>query len=100
MALSIFPLQVHTVRYEDMVDDLEGEMRPLLDFLGLEWDERVLDHQKTATERGYIRTPSYAQVTEKIYKRASGRWTRYRKHMEGVLPILAPWVEEFGYTLD
>lgn len=99
-ARSIFPLQVHTVRYEDMVDDLEGEMRPLLDFLGLEWDERVLDHQKTATERGYIRTPSYAQVTEKIYKRASGRWTRYRKHMEGVLPILAPWVEEFGYTLD
>jgi len=96
----IFPLKVHTVRYEDMVDDLEGEMRPLLDFLGLEWDDRVLDHQKTATERGYIRTPSYHQVTEKIYKRASGRWTRYRKHMEGVLPILAPWVEEFGYTLD
>jgi len=96
----IFPLKVHTVRYEDMVDDLEGEMRPLIDFLGLDWDERLLDHQKTATERGYIRTPSYHQVTEKIYRRASGRWTRYRKHMEGVLPILAPWVEEFGYTLD
>jgi tetratricopeptide (TPR) repeat protein len=96
----IFPLKVHTVRYEDMVDDLESELRPLLDFLGLEWDDRVLDHQKTATQRGYIRTPSYHQVTEKIYARASGRWTRYRKHIEAALPILTPWVEEFGYTLD
>ncbi|HET9334972.1 MAG TPA: sulfotransferase, partial [Sphingomicrobium sp.] len=93
----IFPLRVHTVRYEDMVDDLEGEMRPLLEFLGLPWDERVLEHQKTALDRGYIRTPSYAQVTEGIYKRASGRWERYRKHLEPILPILAPWVERFGY---
>lgn len=93
----IFPLNVHTVRYEDMVDDLEGEMRPLLDFLGLPWDSQVLEHQKTARDRGYIRTPSYAQVTEGIYSRASGRWERYRKHMEPVLPVLAPWAERFGY---
>jgi tetratricopeptide (TPR) repeat protein len=96
----IFPLRVHTIRYEDMVEDLEGELRPLLDFLGLEWDERILDHRRTASERGYIRTPSYAQVTEQIYSRASGRWMRYRKHMEDVLPILEPWVEKFGYSLD
>ena len=99
-ARQIFPLRVHEIRYEDIVEDVEGQMRPLIDFLGLPWDDRILDHQTTAVERGYIRTPSYAQVTEKIYRRASGRWTRYRKHMEPVLPILAPWVEEFGYSLD
>jgi hypothetical protein len=93
----IFPLKVHTVRYEDLVVDVEGEMRPLLDYLDLSWDERVLDHQRTATDRGLIRTPSYAQVTEKIYSRSSGRWERYRKHLEPILPILAPWVERFGY---
>jgi tetratricopeptide (TPR) repeat protein len=96
----IFPLRVHEIRYEDLVEDMEGEMRPLLAFLGLPWDDKVLDHQSTAVSRGYIRTPSYAQVTEKIYRRASGRWTRYRKHMEPVLPILEPWVKEFGYSLD
>lgn len=93
----IFPLKVHTVRYEDLVADVEGEMRPLLEYLGLPWDERMLDHQRTATERGLIRTPSYAQVTEKIYSRSSGRWLRYRQHLEPVLPILAPWIERFGY---
>lgn len=93
----IFPLRVHTIRYEDMVEDLEGELRPLLEFLDLPWDERMLEHQKTAAARGLIRTPSYAQVTEGIYKRASGRWERYREHLEPILPILAPWVERFGY---
>lgn len=96
----LFGLDVHTVRYEDLVEDVEGQMRPLLDWLGLPWDPNVLEHRKTAQERGYIRTPSYAQVTEQVYTRASGRWTRYRPQLEPVLPILAPWVERFGYSLD
>jgi tetratricopeptide (TPR) repeat protein len=96
----LFGLNVHTVRYEDLVEDVEGQMRPLLDWLGLPWDPKVLDHQKTAAARGYIRTPSYAQVTEKVYTRASGRWARYRPYLEPVIPILAPWVERYGYRLD
>ena len=97
-AREILPLDVHTVRYEDMVQDLEGELRPLIAFLGLEWDDALLNHQKTARDRGYIRTPSYAQVTEKVYTRSSGRWEAYAKHMEPIFPILAPWVEKFGYA--
>lgn len=96
----VLPLNVHMLRYEDMVEDVESEMRPLFDFLGLEWQDSVLDHQKTAKERGYIRTPSYAQVTQKIYSSASGRWQRYRQYMNEVLPILAPWAERYGYALD
>jgi hypothetical protein len=69
----------------------------LIDFLGLPWDEAVLDHQKSAVERGRIGTPSYSQVTEKLYTRASERWRRYREQMRDVLPILAPWADRFGY---
>lgn len=98
-ARAVMPLDVHTVRYEDMVLDLEAELRPLIAFLGLEWDDALLNHQKTAKDRGYIRTPSYAQVTEGVYTRSSGRWEAYRAHMEPVLPILAPWIEKFGYEL-
>lgn len=96
----VLPLNVHMLRYEDMVADVESEMRSLFDFLGLEWQASVLDHQKTAKERGYIRTPSYAQVTEKIYSSASGRWQRYRQYMNEVLPILRPWADRFGYSVD
>ncbi len=91
------PLKVHTVRYEDLIEDLEGELRPLLDFLELDWDDRLLDYQRTAHERGYIRTPSYSQVTEGLYRRSSGRWEHYRQHMGKAIEILAPWAIRFGY---
>lgn len=96
----VLPLDTHMLRYEAMVEDVETEVRPLFDFLGLEWQSEVLDHQKTARDRGFIRTPSYAQVTEKIYTSASGRWARYRSYMSGILPILAPWADRFGYSID
>jgi hypothetical protein len=38
-------------------------------------------------------------VTQPIYRNAVNRWIRYRKHLEPVLPVLAPWVERLGYTL-
>jgi tetratricopeptide (TPR) repeat protein len=96
----VLPLNTHMLRYEAMVDDVEAAVRPLFEFLGLPWENQVLDHQKTAKDRGYIRTPSYAQVTEKIYSSASGRWQRYRSQMTEVLPILEPWIDRFGYKLD
>jgi len=98
-ARELLPLKVHSIRYERMVEDLEGEMRPLLAFLGLDWDPKVLDNQAAAGARSYIRTASYAQVAEPIYARAAGRWQRYRDQLAPVLPILAPWAERLGYGL-
>lgn len=96
---ALFDLPVHTIVYEQLVEDVGAEVRPLFDFLGLDWHEEALDHQRTAKARGLITTASYSQVTEPIYKRAAGRWTRYRTHLEPILPVLAPWVEKFGYSL-
>ena len=50
--------------------------------------------------RGRIKTASYAQVVEPIYNRSAGRWRNYRKHLEPIFPVLRPWVEKFGYSLD
>jgi tetratricopeptide (TPR) repeat protein len=98
-AESLLPLRVHRIRYERMVEDLEAEMRPLLGFLGLQWDPKVLDNRAAAAKRDHIRTASYSQVTEPIYRRSVGRWQRYRRHMAPILPILAPWAERMGYSL-
>jgi Flp pilus assembly protein TadD len=91
------PLNVQTVRYEDVIVDLEREARAVLDFVGLPWDAAVLDHSRTARQRGLINTPSYSQVVQPIYREASGRWERYRSEMAAVLPILAPWALRLGY---
>lgn len=96
---ALFDLPVHTIVYEQLIEHVGAEVRPLFDFLGLEWHADALDHQRTARARGLITTASYSQVTEPIYKRAAGRWTRYRTHLDPILPVLAPWVEKFGYSL-
>ncbi|MET0377250.1 MAG: sulfotransferase, partial [Rhizorhabdus sp.] len=93
------PIDVCRIRYEHMVEDLEGEMRRLLTFLDIPWDDKVLDNRGSAAKREHIRTASYSQVTEPIYTRSAGRWERYRTHMESILPILRPWAEKMGYAI-
>ena len=94
---AVLPLDVHRLVYEDLVVDPEGSLRPLVDFLGLEWRGELLDHRATAKARGVISTPSYDQVVQPINTRASGRWRRYRKQLEPVLPVLLSWAERLGY---
>ena len=98
-ARELFDLPVHTVVYENVVEDQERELRALLAFLGIEWNDAVLDHQATARNRGRIKTASYAQVGQALYSQSAGRWTNFRKHLEPILPVLEPWVARFGYTL-
>jgi tetratricopeptide (TPR) repeat protein len=98
-ARELLGLPVHALRYEDVVGNQEKELRSLLEFVGLEWSDAVLDHQATARNRGRIKTASYAQVGQPIYSQSAGRWTNFRKHLEPVLPVLEPWVRKFGYSL-
>ncbi len=92
-------LDVVEVRYEHLISDLRGEVQPVLDFLGLEWNDAQADPAAHARARGTIRTPSYAQVTQPIYSSAADRWRRYQKHLSGDLPVLEKHIRHFGYDL-
>ena len=98
-ARAAMPLNVLPIRYERILADREAELRAAIEFIGLPWDAAMLDHEGTAMARGNVRTASYSQVTEPIYDRAKGRWTRYREHLEPMIPILEPWVDRMGYAL-
>lgn len=90
------PDNIHEIRYEDVVCNLKVESIKLLQFLGLEWECGLERYYESAKGR-YIRTPSYDQVTKPIYHDAIGRWKNYECHLEGIKPILQPFVKEFGY---
>lgn len=63
-----------TIRYEDIVGDLPGVARTLIDFVGLPWDDRCLrPHEANRPDR----TLSVTQVRRPIYKSARGRAARY-----------------------
>lgn len=97
--LKRLPMRHHLLRYEDLVQAPEAELRRLLDFLGLPWSARVLEHADAARRRGRITTPSYHQVSKPLYQGARGRWRRYAKYLESYIPVLQPYIEAFGYDV-
>ncbi|MCB9954956.1 MAG: sulfotransferase [Caulobacterales bacterium] len=94
-----FPLAVHDVRYESLVEDLEGEARRFIPFLGLDWTPDVLDYRETAMKRTIL-TPSLRQVVQKPYATSIGKWRNYEKEMRSVLPILDKWAALLGYEVN
>lgn len=90
-------LDVHIMRYEDLVDDFSGEVAKMLEFVGVPWDDSVLAYNKNAAAKPRTNTPSYSQITEPIYKRATARWEKYRDYFEPYLEELKPYIEDLGY---
>jgi hypothetical protein len=91
---------VFVSRYEDLVADTPGQTRRIAAFLDLGEAEAMLDFAERARKKGFIKTPSYAQVIEPINNKAVGRWQHYRAYFEPVLPILQPMLDRWGYATD
>jgi len=92
-----YSLDIHRIRYEDLVLDFEENVTNLLTFLGLEWEEELINYQKTALAREKIKTPSHSQVIKPIYKTASYRWKNYEKYLNPFKRQLEPWLRDYGY---
>ena len=84
------------VRYEDTVGNLEREARRALEFLGLPWEEQVLNYRDRLKTK-VVGSPTYEAVSQPLYTRAIGRWKNYQEFLEPYLPILQPAVEAGGY---
>jgi tetratricopeptide (TPR) repeat protein len=92
----ILPLPVHRHRHEDLIEDFEGEVRAICDFMGIDWSPAMADFVATANQRD-IRTPSKDQVRRGLNRAGMGQWKRYERQMASVLPVLQPWVKAYGY---
>jgi hypothetical protein len=71
---TIMPDRVLRVRYEDLVDNAESEIRRMLDYCGLPFDERCLRFWET--DRAVL-TPSAEQVRKPIYRGALEQWKNF-----------------------
>ncbi|WP_165374802.1 tetratricopeptide repeat-containing sulfotransferase family protein [Sphingomonas montana] len=89
------PLACHEVRYDRLVTDFEATVRAVADFVGLEWTDAFLRFDRTAQARG-VRTASAGQVRRGLFD-GRGQWRRYADPLAPALPILAPWIERFGF---
>jgi len=90
-------LDYHTVRYEDLIEDLRATASAAIGYLGLEWDEGMATFHEHAKRRGHLNTPSHAQVTQPVYSHAVQRWKRYGAAMDEPARILEPSRIALGY---
>ncbi|WP_188109797.1 tetratricopeptide repeat-containing sulfotransferase family protein [Pseudohalioglobus sediminis] len=86
----VLPGRVLDVHYEDTVTDLEQQVRKILDYCELPFEDNCLRYYET--ERA-VKTASSEQVRQPIYTSALGLWQKYEKH-------LGEWQEVLGDVID
>ncbi len=62
------------VQYETLVEDQESTTRAMLEFCELDWDDRCLHFHQS---KRVVKTPSYDQVRQPMYKKSMARWRHY-----------------------
>lgn len=89
--------QVFEWKYEDAVHDFDSNVLKLGAFLELDDVKPLHDFSEHARRKGYIGTPSYAQVVQPVYSGSIGRWQRYREYFQPILSLLEPAMRHWGY---
>ena len=85
------PDRLIEVRYEKVVDDLDGEARRLVAFCGLPWDDACLDFHKT---QRVVTSASALQVRQPIFRSGLGRWRPFARHLGPLLEALGEGAED------
>ncbi|WP_170161520.1 tetratricopeptide repeat-containing sulfotransferase family protein [Desulfosoma caldarium] len=88
---AVLPIPMFEFRYEDLVEDLATWSRKLIEFVGLEWDESMMEFYKTQRA---VRTASVSQVRQPIYKTSKQKWRKYEAYMKPFFDNLNPKILE------
>jgi tetratricopeptide (TPR) repeat protein len=73
------------VQYEDLVNDLEGQARRIVEYCRLEWNARCLEFYKT---KRAVSTASLVQVRQPLFRTSIGRWRPYKEQLRPLLDAL------------
>ena len=87
----VLPGKVLEVRYEEVVADLEGQVRRILDHCGLPWEDGCLRFHET--ERA-VKSASSEQVRQPIYSTSVNTWRHYERHLGPLIEVLEPLLRE------
>jgi len=74
--------------YRALVEESEGEIRALLQHVGLDWEAACLTPEAAG---GAVKTASVLQVREQINRSGLGKWRAYEAHLEPLIDALGGW---------
>ena len=84
---AVLPGKVLRVNYEDVVADIEPQVRRILDYIGLPFEEACINFHQT--ERA-VRTASSEQVRQPIFKSGLDQWAHFAPYLDPLRAILGP----------
>ena len=93
---AVLPGRVHRVQYEEMVVDTEAQIRALLDYCELDFEQQCLRFYET--DRA-VRTPSSEQVRMPIYQEGLEQWRNFEAHLDPLKEALGAEVRQ-RYSID
>jgi tetratricopeptide (TPR) repeat protein len=96
--VGVFAPNVLQWRYESVVSQFDDQVARLGQFLDMDDTAPMTRFAEHARRKRFISTPSYAQVTQGVHRKAVGRWQHYREQFDPVLPLLQPWIDRLGYA--
>ncbi|MGH8192789.1 MAG: tetratricopeptide repeat-containing sulfotransferase family protein [Woeseiaceae bacterium] len=88
----VLPGRILRVRYEQVVADLDSQVRRILDFLDLPFEQACLDFHRT--ERS-VRTPSSEQVRQPIYQGGLGQWRNFEPYLTALKDRLSDLIDSY-----
>ena len=83
----VLPGRVLTVQYEDIVTDFENQVRRLLEYCELPWEDACLSYHDTDRP---IRTASSEQVRQPVYVKSVNFWRNHEKYLGELIEVLTP----------
>ena len=92
---SVLPGKVLRVQYEDVIDDLETQVRSVLSFCNLPFEDSCLNFHKTKRS---VATASSEQVRQPIYNKSVNSWKRFESQIEPLIEILEPILDTSDLT--
>jgi len=88
----VLPGQVLRVQYEEVVADLDTQVRRILDYCGLEFEESCINFHETDRS---VRTPSSEQVRQPIYQSGVEQWKNFESNLDPLKQALGPVLERY-----
>jgi tetratricopeptide (TPR) repeat protein len=76
---SLFPNLVYTIKYENLINNSEMEIKSMIKYTNLKWDDIFLKHYENSRS---IKTASDIQARQKIYDSSIDKWKKYSKHLD------------------